>query len=115
MNLAGAVLVTGTPMLGMPAFRLFAIAHALVALVCAQPVTLQLDHVTVVDVVIGKRLHNRLVTVQGGRISSIVRSSQEANTERGKINAEGKYLVPGLWDMHFHSGSYANGKEPYPC
>jgi hypothetical protein len=43
------------------------------------------------------------VTISGGRIASIAPSSDAVVPHGMKVvNAAGKYLIPGLWDMHVH-------------
>ncbi len=43
------------------------------------------------------------VTISGGRIASIAPSSGAVVPHGMKVvNAAGKYLIPGLWDMHVH-------------
>ena len=58
--------------------------------------------VSIVDVKTGLHIPRTTVIISGGRISSI---GNFATIERGAriINASGKYLVPGLWDMHVHA------------
>jgi cytosine/adenosine deaminase-related metal-dependent hydrolase len=72
----------------------------------AQPQTLAFTHVTVIDVAAsdaGRALRpNQTVVVTGDRITAVgnkVRIPQGAQV----IDAAGKYLIPGLWDMHIHS------------
>lgn len=68
-----------------------------------QPPALVFDHVTVVDVEHGKLLSAQRVVVIGNHIQT---TGTDANVRipRGArvIDARGKYLIPGLWDMHVH-------------
>ena len=61
-------------------------------------------NVAIVDVVNGGILPARDVVVRGGRIESIGESTQES-VQRGLVvvDGTGKFLIPGLWDMHVHS------------
>lgn len=61
-------------------------------------------NVAVVDVVNGAILPGRDVVVRGGRIASIDTSSS-ASGQGGLVvvDGTGKFLIPGLWDMHIHS------------
>lgn len=61
-------------------------------------------HATVIDVETGKLRQDMTVLVSGNRIAS-VESSSLASLPMGThvIDARGKYLVPGLWDMHVHA------------
>lgn len=61
-------------------------------------------NVAVVDVVNGGILPGRDVVIRGGRIDSID-TSMPASGQSGLVvvDGAGKFLVPGLWDMHVHS------------
>jgi imidazolonepropionase-like amidohydrolase len=59
--------------------------------------------VTVVDVEQGRHLRDRTVLVRGGRIASVdpaARARVPAAARR--VDGRGRYLMPGLWDMHVH-------------
>lgn len=60
--------------------------------------------VTVVDVAAGSLRPHSTVTVQGSRIIGVAHAS-EATRSTGAlvIEGNGRYLIPGLWDMHSHS------------
>ena len=72
--------------------------------VLAQRATSQqttLANVTVVDVAEGRLLPDQNVVVSGNRITQVSRAS--ASSRRGHVvDATGKFLIPGLWDMHTH-------------
>jgi cytosine/adenosine deaminase-related metal-dependent hydrolase len=57
--------------------------------------------VNVIDVEAGALLANRTVMVEGGRIRSVTNGAQAPAGVR-VIDGTGKYLIPGLWDMHAH-------------
>ncbi len=61
-------------------------------------------NVAIVDVVKGRTVPGRDVVVRNGRIDSIGASLPELG-HRGLVvvDGTGKFLVPGLWDMHVHS------------
>jgi amidohydrolase family protein len=69
------------------------------------PEVIVLTNVNVVDVLGGKIEQNMTVVLKEGRIDSIARVGLIG---RGRgirvVNASGKFLVPGFWDMHVHSG-----------
>lgn len=69
----------------------------------APPPTFALDHVTVVDVRSGALLNDRMVVVSGERIAA-VDSGGTVPLPAGavRLDASGKFLIPGLWDMHVH-------------
>jgi imidazolonepropionase-like amidohydrolase len=63
-----------------------------------------LSEVSVVDTVGGDILTGMTVLIEQGRISQIIPSSQyQPHPDFVDIPARGKYLLPGLWDMHTHS------------
>jgi imidazolonepropionase-like amidohydrolase len=61
-------------------------------------------HVTVIDTESGHEDQDRTVTISGERISE-VRESRNAQPPVGAkvVDGTGKYLIPGLWDMHAHN------------
>jgi imidazolonepropionase-like amidohydrolase len=66
--------------------------------------TVAIRSVTVVDVKDGSLLHEQTVLIVGNRIVGVgatreVRIPRDANL----VEAGGRYLIPGLWDMHVHS------------
>lgn len=63
--------------------------------------SLELRHVTVVDLERGRLLTNRNVVIDGNRIVSM-RLGGAATSGARVVDATGKYLIPGLWDMHVH-------------
>ena len=89
-----------------PARPLLGIGLALVPLVArgraldAQP-AIAIRNVTVIDVEQGRRLPGRTVVIQNGRIAAV----GTAAVPRGArvIDGSGRFLIPGLWDMHVHS------------
>lgn len=76
----------------------------------AAPVSLAITHVTVIDVGHGRRLPDRTVLVQGARIAA-TGPSATAHVPAGAqiIDGRGKYLIPGLWDMHGHVFPHERG------
>jgi hypothetical protein len=87
--------------------RLLAAVLGLTTLLSAQvkPVaeSLVLTNVNVIDTRDGLVQHNMTVLVEEGRIRSVAHFGLIA-AGRGLrvVNAAGKYLIPGLWDMHAH-------------
>src|SRR5881394_4253435 len=61
------------------------------------------DMVTVVDVERGKLLPNRRVVIVGNRIQA-AGSADSVKMPAGAqvVDAKGKYLIPGVWDMLVH-------------
>jgi hypothetical protein len=66
--------------------------------------TLVIAHVNVVDVIRGEILRDRTVVVRDGRIAEVRRSRRSGETAGGGtlLDASGRFLIPGLWDMHAH-------------
>src|SRR5262245_25263366 len=102
----------------------------LVALLCITSATVQyaqaprsssfaITHVTVIDVQNGSRLADQNVIVSGNLITA-VGSSTQVTVPNGttSVDGRGKFLIPGMWDMHVHSLEhlgidYSYGLEPY--
>ncbi|HJQ12121.1 MAG TPA: hypothetical protein VJ840_13910, partial [Gemmatimonadaceae bacterium] len=63
-----------------------------------------IDSVSVVDVQSGVVRANMRVVVRNGRIVSVTHATRAASsvTADSALNARGKFLIPGLWDMHVH-------------
>ncbi len=70
------------------------------------PSKIAITHVTVIDVRAGTIAQDMTVLIVGDRISA-VRAAKEKERLPTKeievIDGRGKYLIPGLWDMHAHS------------
>ncbi len=81
---------------------------------CAKAQTLTITHATLIDVTNGKTQPDTTVVINGNRIASIFHSTQ-VNPKAGQIvDANGQYLIPGLWDMHTHvyfDGTAAAGTD----
>lgn len=79
----------------------------------SQSKSLVFTHVTVIDVTGAPAKSDMTVVISGERITAIgktgkVRIPKDAQT----IDATGKFLIPGLWDMHTHLSFYADTKQP---
>ncbi len=70
------------------------------------PAALAFTGVTVIDVTDGRRLDDQTVLIVRNRIRA-VGSGQSVRIPKWAriIDARGKYVIPGLWDMHVHTGS----------
>ena len=63
-----------------------------------------ISHVNIIDVANDSVISDQSIVVENNRITRIVSSDSIANIDGFTvINAEGKYAMPGLWDMHTHS------------
>ncbi len=63
-------------------------------------------HVTLIDVEAAKALIDQAVVLRGGDIVAVGPDGAIARGWRAKqsVAGDGKYLIPGLWDMHVHFG-----------
>ncbi|MEA2559907.1 MAG: hypothetical protein QOH06_1411 [Acidobacteriota bacterium] len=81
-------------------------ALGLLALIACGPTAdspaLVLKGVTVIDMVSAAPWPGMTVVIRDGRIETV--SSGEASAPKGArvVDARGKFLIPGLWDMHVH-------------
>jgi len=68
------------------------------------PSVLSIVNVTVIDVTGGSPQHHRIVVVRNGKIDDVRYISEVKGKPPGlQINGTGKFLIPGLWDMHVHT------------
>jgi hypothetical protein len=68
--------------------------------------TLVFTNVNIVDTRDGRILSDMTVVVRGSRIQGVARVGLIANDHNvHMINAAGKYMIPGLWDMDVHTAS----------
>lgn len=66
---------------------------------------LAIENVSVVDVVAGEVREGRTVVVEGDRIVEVAPASALRLGESvTRVDGSGRYLIPGLWDMHVHHG-----------
>ena len=64
-----------------------------------------LTHVTVIDVTGSPAKPDMSVMIRNHRIAAIGRTSSVVPPKDSEIvDATGKFLIPGLWDMHVHTG-----------
>ena len=78
--------------------------------------TTHITHVTVIDTKNGKEIQDRTVIISGGRISEIRDSNGiEPATGTRVVEGNGKYLIPGLWDMHVHAVFAERRKSMFPA
>jgi len=63
-------------------------------------------HATVIDVANGKAITNQAIAISGGKIVAVGQDAVMARgyASRQSVDASGKFVMPGLWDMHVHFG-----------
>jgi imidazolonepropionase-like amidohydrolase len=90
-------------MINRTAALLLAVVATLATAVPAgsQTQTLAITRVTVVDVADGRLMPNSTVTIAGGKITAVTANGRAPAGAR-IVDGQGKFLVPGLWDMHAH-------------
>ncbi len=62
-----------------------------------------IQNVNIIDVENDRVLKNHDVVIKGKIISGISAHGKKKLVAASIIDGEGKYLIPGLWDMHVHS------------
>jgi len=81
----------------------------------SQAPAITIVNVTIIDTVGGRLLLHRNVTVRNGIIDDIRDAMlPKVNKHALEVNGTGKYLIPGLWDMHVHmvfGDWFPRGKE----
>jgi imidazolonepropionase-like amidohydrolase len=91
-----------------------AVPGALFVLACSRPAPqpaaappepwLAITHVTVVDVAAGRLVTGQNVVVRGGRILAAGDTARVAVPPGSTVvDGRGRYVIPGLWDMHVHA------------
>ncbi len=88
------------------ALALFMLGSANPALAAPQQADLILRHVTMIDVEKGRAIPEQAVVIKG---DTIVATGNDKIVSRAwkagqTVEGNGRYLIPGLWDMHVHFG-----------
>lgn len=98
---SGGILVRGIMTIGIAMFPFSLAAQATPA---PAPVTIALTHVVVIDVAGGTELRDRTVIVRDRRIVAVDSSPRAVVPSDARVvDGSGRYLIPGLWDMHVHT------------
>jgi len=91
----------------------------LMSRVCAQTIsadTIILEQIHIIDVNTGKIKRNRTVEIHSGFITAIKKYKKKNYGNNSLvIEARGRYLIPGLWDMHVHisQGPWYNPEKTF--
>ena len=104
--------MNGFPIRFMIALAATACASTARAPEVAPAAAVAITHVTVIDVSGGPSLHNATVVVRGNRIAGVGPSdSVPTPADAQVVDGRGKFLIPGLWDMHVHA-AWPNIADP---
>jgi imidazolonepropionase-like amidohydrolase len=88
----------------LPLVLLPAVLHAQPEQPPSKPIAF--THVTVIDTTGAPALSDQTVVVTGDRITGLGKTGQVAiPADAQTVDATGKFLIPGLWDMHVHIAS----------
>jgi imidazolonepropionase-like amidohydrolase len=100
---------------GLRLFLSVSVAFLLARTVPAQPHSLAFTHVTLIDAT-GSPARPDVSVIASGEEISIIGPTSRVRIPAGAdvIDATGKFLIPGLWDMHVHLGSYDDGRKTLP-
>ncbi|SNC62665.1 Amidohydrolase family protein [Hymenobacter gelipurpurascens] len=90
-----------------PLFPLFAVSLPFLAAGCAthppqQAYDLVITHANVVDVETGQVQPDQTLAITDGQIRRLEKTGARPLSAKQTLDAQGKYLIPGLWDMHVH-------------
>lgn len=89
-----------------PFFRLLLLLGALFSFargVVGQSMDYAIAHVTVIDPGNGKSQPDETIVIHGHSIISVVAAKDfKPRLSMRVINGSGKFVIPGLWDMHVH-------------
>src|SRR5215831_10700845 len=70
----------------------------------AAPPPIVITHATVINPGTSSVQTDRTIVINGDRITSVSDSATAQLPRRARvIDARGRYVIPGLWDMHVHS------------
>ena len=85
-------------------YRFYASALALLCLIpaAADAASYAIEHVTLIDGTGRAAQKDMTITVEGDRISAVTPSALARNPAGKKIDGKGKFLIPGLMDVHIH-------------
>jgi len=71
-----------------------------------EPATLAIKNATLVDVRTGRETPDTVILIRGDRIVQVGTSSEVPLPSQGLVvDASGKWVIPGLMDMHAHAGN----------
>jgi hypothetical protein len=75
---------------------------------------LLLTHAKIVDVNTGKIESDQSVLIREGKIVSVMPSiDSKGKSDAIVVDIQGRFLIPGLWDMHVHDDTASHTKQIY--
>ena len=74
--------------------------------------SIAITHVAVIDVVAGKTNPDMTVIIRDNRIAEIGPADSLKVSESRVVDGRGKFLMPGMWDMHVHLGNATEAMLP---
>jgi hypothetical protein len=86
-------------------FLVFAVSLTLSTCAPTEQADIIISNTNVIDVILGKTITGQDVIINGNKIQSIKPHGESRLKSKNLIHGEGKYLIPGLWDMHVHTGN----------
>src|SRR5262245_55873280 len=79
-----------------------------------QEAVLAFTHITVIDATGAPAKPDMTVVIANGRISEIGKAGEvRLPAGANEVTATGKFLIPGLWDMHVHTPYNVAHEEGY--
>src|ERR1700675_2122923 len=101
-----ALAVALLPLAGLAQVHPVATTRATATAARATAAALYIEDVTVIDTETGTEAQHRTVKILGGRISAVVAARRaKASSGARTVEASGKFLIPGLWDMQVHGNN----------
>jgi imidazolonepropionase-like amidohydrolase len=75
-----------------------------------------ITHANIIDMDDGAISTEMTILIKGNIITEVAKDSKiDVPSNARVVNAKGKYVIPGLWDMHAHTSSEANTRNvTYP-
>jgi imidazolonepropionase-like amidohydrolase len=89
---------------------IFALAAAFIATAASAEPTI-IDHVTLIDGTGRAPKPDMAVVIDGGKFTLVGPSVLARGLAGHRIDATGKYLIPGLMDIHIHLAGFSRGKD----
>ena len=81
----------------------------------AQSISIAITNVTIIDGTGREPRSTMTVIVNAGRITRIDRAGRvQVSAGTVTVDGTGKFLIPGLWDMHVHLGGYQDALTTLP-